>query len=119
MATQTALNITPMNPPNKELESMPLADRDYLIQDIARDRNHLQTFYQLRNSFLRNYDMYGIWESNLPHYFLPYVNISPKIIHLCAENYEPNQRAFKSPSGSILFHITPNSINQMLNFKHT
>ena len=63
--------------------------------------------------------MYGIWESNLPFYFLPSVNIFPEIIHLCAENYEPTQRTIKSPYGSILFHITPDSINQMLNFKQT
>lgn len=63
--------------------------------------------------------MYGIWESNLPHYFLPYVNIFPDIIHLCAMNYDPNQRVVKSPSGSILFYITPDSINYMLNFKQT
>jgi len=119
MATQAALNITPMNPPNKELESMPLADRDYLIQDLVGDRNHLQTFCQLRNSFVNNCDMYGIWESNLPVYFLPSINVFPEIIRLCAENYEPNQRVVKSPSGSILFHITPDSINQMLNFKQT
>jgi len=63
--------------------------------------------------------MYGIWESNLPIYFLPSVNIFPEIIHLYTENYEPSQKAVKSPSGSILFHITPDSINQMLNFKQT
>jgi len=63
--------------------------------------------------------MYGIWESNLPFYFLPSVNIFPEIIHLCDENNEPTQRAVKSPSGSILFHINPDSINQMLNFKQT
>jgi len=28
MATPTTLNITPINPPNKELEAMPLADKD-------------------------------------------------------------------------------------------
>ena len=55
----------------------------------------------------------------MPHYFLPSVNIFPEIIHLCAANYEPSQRVVKSPSGSILFHITPDSINQMLNFKQT
>lgn len=98
---------------------MPLADRDYLIQDFVGDRNHLQTFRQLRNSYLSNNDTYGIWESNMPYYFLPSVKIFPEIIRLCAENYEPNQRAVKSPSGSILFHISPESINQMLNFKQT
>ena len=119
MATPVALNITPLNAPHKELEALPLADRDYLIQDLVGDRNHLQTFCQLRNSFLNKSDMYGIWESNLPIYFLPSVNIFLEIIHLCAKNYEPSQRAVKSPSGSILFHITPDSINQMLNFKQT
>lgn len=119
MATPTTLNITPINAPNKELEAMPLADRGYLIQDLVWDRNHLQTLCQLRNSFLSNCDMYGIWESNFPIYFLPSVNIFPEIIHLCAENYDPTQRTVKSPSGRILFHITPDSINQMLNFKQT
>jgi len=119
MATSAALNITPINAATKEFEAMPLADRDYLIQDLVGDMNHLQTFCQLRNSYLSNCDMYGIWKSNLPFYFLPSVNIFPEIIHLCAENYDPTQRVIKSPSGSILFHITPDSINQMLNFKQT
>jgi len=111
MATPTALSITPINPPNRELEALPLADKDYLIQDLVGDISHLQTFFQLGKNFVNNCDMYGIWESNLPVYFLPFVNIFPEIIHLCAENYDPTQRAIKSPSGSILFHITPDSIN--------
>ena len=119
MASPTAINIIPMNPPNKDLEAMPLADKDYLIQDLVGDRNHLQTFCQLRNSFLGNCDMYGIWESNFPLYFLPSINIFSEIIRLRAENYEPTHSVVKSPSGSILFHITPDSINQMLNFKQT
>ena len=109
--TPTALSVAPMNPPNKELEALPLADRDYLIQDLVGDRNHLQTFRELRDNYLNNNDTYGIWESNLPYYFLPSINIFPEIIRLCAENYDPNHRAVKSPSGSILFHITPDSIS--------
>ena len=66
MATPATLNITPLNAPHKELEAFPLADRDYSIQELVGDRNHLQTFCQLRNSFLNKRDMYGIWESNLP-----------------------------------------------------
>lgn len=114
-----ALNVTPLNAPHKELELLPLADWDYLIQDLVGDRSHLQTFCELRNSYLSNNDFYGIWESNLRIYFLPSVNVFPEIIHLCSENYEPTQRAVKSPSSTILFHITPDSINQILNFKPT
>ena len=60
MATSIALNITPINPPKKELEAMPVADKDYLIQDLVGDKNQFQTFCQLRNSFSNNCDMYGI-----------------------------------------------------------
>lgn len=116
MATPTALSITAMNPPKKELEAMPLADKDYLIQDLVGDRNHLHTFCQLRNSFLSNCDMYGIWESNLPFYFLPSDNIFPEIIRLCAEDYEPTQRAVKSPSANILFYITPFQLEFFLQY---
>ena len=119
MATPSALDVAPINTPNQELEALPLVDSDFLIQVFVGDRNHLQTFCQLRNSYLSNSDMYGIWESNLPIYFLPSVNFFPEIIHLCAENYDQSLIAVKSPSRSILFHITPDSINQMLNFKQT
>ena len=119
MATPSALSVTPVHPPSKELESMPLADTDYLIQDFVAKRNHLRTYCQLRNNFLDKTDKYCIWESNLPYYFLPSVNIFPEIIRLCAENYDPTQRTVKSPSESILFHINPDSINQILNFNQT
>ena len=77
MATPIALNIAPLNAPYKELETLPLANRDHVIQDLVGDRNHLQTFCQLRNSYLNNCDMYGIWESNFPIYFLASVDIFP------------------------------------------
>lgn len=117
MAAPSAPNVAPIKPPSKELESMPLADTYYLMQDFVVKRNHLHTYCQLRNNFLDKTDKYYIWESTLPQYFLPYVNIFPEIIHLCAANYEPSQRVVKSSSGSILFYTTPDSINQMLNFR--
>lgn len=119
MEALVALNIAHLNAPHKEFEWLPLADRDYQIQDLVGDRNHLQAFCELRNSYLSKTDFYGIWESNLPMYYLPFVNVFPEIIHLCCENYEPTQRAVKTPSRTTLFHITPDSINQMLNFKPT
>lgn len=119
MEGPVALNIAPLNAPHKELEHLPLADKKYLIQDLVGYQNHLQALCELRNSYLSQNDVYGIWESNLPIYYLPSVNIFPEIIHLCCENYEPTQRAVKTPSGTTLFHITPDYINQMLNFKPT
>jgi len=113
------MDTLPLNPPNRELEAIPLVDKDALITDFVAPRNHLKTYCQLRNTHLDNSDQYGIWQSNLPLYFLPSVNIFPEIIHLCAENYDQDLRAVKSPSGSILFYITPDSINQMLNYNQT
>ena len=112
----SALSVAPLNAPNKDLESFPLADRDYLIEDFLGNRDFLQTFRQLRDDYLNGHDTYGIWESNLPYYCLPSVNIFPEIIRLCAENYDVQHRAIKSPSGSILFHINPETINKMLHF---
>jgi len=55
----------------------------------------------------------------MPIYYLPQVNVFPNFIHQCCENYDPNQRAVLAPSGTVLFHITPQAINHMLNFEPT
>jgi len=55
----------------------------------------------------------------MPIYYLPSVNVFPDLIHQCYVNYEPSQRAVMSPSGNVLFYITPQSINEMLQFKPT
>jgi len=49
-------------------------------------------------------------------YFLPLVHVFPDIIHHCCANYDPNQRAIISPSQIVLFPITVQSINEMLQF---
>lgn len=117
MEAPVALNIAPLNVPHKDLEWLPLTDKDFQIQDLTGDKNHLQAFCEIRNSHQSNFDLYGIWESNLPMYYLPSVNVFPNIIRLCYANYEPVQRAVKTPSGIVLFYITPDSINEMLHFK--
>ena len=80
----TALNVTPLNAPNKDLEALPLVDRDSLIEDFVGNRDFMQTFRQLREDYLNGKDTYGIWESNLPYYCLPSVNVFPQIVRLCA-----------------------------------
>jgi len=117
MEASVALNNSPLNAPHKELEWLPLADRDFQIQDLTGYKNHLQAFCEIRNSHLSKTDLYGIWESNLPRYYLPSVNVFPDVIHLCCANYEPTQRAVMTPIGTVLSHITLESINEMLHFK--
>ena len=88
MEALAALDTLPLNPPNRDLEAIPLVDDDALITDFVAPRDHLKTYCQLRNTHSAGSDRYGIWQSNLPAYFLPSVNVFPEIIHLCAENYD-------------------------------
>ena len=119
MEAPVALNVAPLNAPHKELEWMPLANRDFQIKDMMGEKPHLQAFCEVRNSYRSNTDVLGIWESNMPIYYLPSVSVLPDFIHLCCANYEPTQRAVVAPSGTVLFYITFQSINEMLNFKPT
>ena len=79
--------------------------------------SHLITICQFKNSYKNNTDPLGIWQSSMPVYYLPEVNVLPDFIHLCHSRYEPTLREILSPDGSVLFHITPQSINQMLNYE--
>ena len=74
-------------------------------------------FFHCRDNYTNGSDSIGLWESNLPRYLLPSVHIFPEIIHYCHENYDPNQRVVLSPSQNILFPITAQSINEMLQFQ--
>jgi len=119
MEAPVALNVAPLNAPHNELEWMPLPDRDFQIKDMIGDKPHLQAFCEIRNSYHSNADVYGIWESNMPIYYLPSVNVLPDLIHLCCANYDPTKRVVMAPSGTVLFYITPQSINEILHFNPT
>jgi len=119
MEAPVALNIAPLNAPHKELEWQPLANRDFQINYMEGYKPHHQAFSEIRNSYKNKADLFGIWESNMPIYYLPLVNVFPDLIHQCCANYEPSQRAIMNPSGNVLFYITPQSINEMLQFKPT
>ena len=111
-----ALSVAPLNAPHKDLDYLPLVDRDFQINDLITDENHLTAFFQSRDNYLNGSDILGQWESNLPMYFLPSVHVFPEIIHHCHASYDPNRREVMSPSQTILFPITTESINEMLQF---
>jgi len=107
MEALVALNIAPLNAPHKELEWQPLTDIDFQIDDMQGYKPHLQAFCEIRNSHKNEANRFGIWESNMPIYYLPSVNVFPDLIHQCCANYESSQRAVMGPSRNILFYITP------------
>jgi len=116
METHVALSVAPLNAPHKDLDYLPLADKDFQIKDLITDKNHLKVFYQSRDNYLSGSDIIGLWESNLPMYFLPSIRIFPEIIHHWHANYDPNHQVVMSPSQIVLFPITVESINEMLQF---
>lgn len=120
METPVALNIAPLNAPHRELEWLPLADRDYQMAEVILDysRYHIHLINEMKAKHLNGTNILGIWDSYLPIFNLPQVNVFPDLIHQCSANYDPCQRAVLSPSGSVLFYVTPEAINQMLHF-HT
>ena len=114
-----ALNIAPLNVPQRELEWQPLADLDYQISEeiLIHNKYHIHLLNELRIKHEAGIDVLGIWDSFLPIFKLPQVNQFPELIHLCAECYDPTQRAVLDPSGSAVFYITPEAIREMLQFK--
>jgi len=44
MEAPVALNVAPLNAPHKELEWLPLVDRDFQIQDLMGDKNIFKYF---------------------------------------------------------------------------
>ena len=117
MEVPTALNITPLNAPHRELDYLPLIDEDFQIQDLGFDESPRLSFCRCRDEFSKGQDLIGLWESNLPRYLIPSVHIFPEIIHYCHANYDPARRAVIAPNQSVLFPITPQAINAMLNFE--
>ena len=105
MEAPVALNAAPLNALHIDQYHLPLADRDFQIKDPIGCQNHLHTFYLIRNSHLNNSDIYGIWESNLPRYYLPSVNIFPDIIRHYYANYDLLSKAVMTPSQNVLFYI--------------
>lgn len=116
MKTPVAMNVAPINAPDRDLDYLPLENKDFQIKDLPIEKNHLKVFCQSRDNYLNGSDVLGLWKSNLPIYFLPSVHVFHDIIHQFHANYDPNRRAVMSPSQKVLFSITTESINEMLQF---
>ncbi len=114
-----ALNIAPLNAPQREFEWKPLADKDYQISEeiLMNSKYHIHLLNELKIKHNSGIDILGIWDSFLPIFKLPQVNVFPDLIHRCAACYDPTQRAVLDPSGSVVFYVTPVAIREMLNFQ--
>jgi hypothetical protein len=104
----------PFVPPPVDLDKVPLVDKDRLIADTicSFDFSDLQAW--LREVFLDQSDEVGLWESNIPLYMFPQVHHFPEFALKCRAHYVPEQKAIVSSLGNVLFFITPEDIDQML-----
>jgi hypothetical protein len=104
----------PFVPPPVDLDQIPLVDKDRLIADTvcSFDFSDLQSW--LREVFLDQSDEIGLWESNLPLYLFPQVHHFPEFALKCQAHYVPEQKAIVSSLGDVLFFITPEDIDQMM-----
>ena len=114
MEAPVALNITPITTPHRDLDHLPLADKDFQIKDLTFDETPLKLYCRCRDNYLNNVDKIGLWESNIPKYQFPTVHIFPYIFHQCHANYNPILTAVMSPNQKVLFTITAKFINEML-----
>lgn len=101
MEAPVTLNFMPMTTPHRDLDHLPLDDRDFQIKDLTFDETPLKIYCKYRDNSLKNADKIGLWESNLPKYQFPTVHIFPDIVHQCHVNYDPNMRVITSPELSL------------------
>jgi len=114
MDVPVVLDARPITTPHKDLDHLPLDDKDFHIKDLTFDETPLKLHYRYKDNYLNHVDKIGLWESNLPKYQFPSVHVFPEIIHYCHENYDPVLKVVMSSDQKILFTITAKSINEML-----
>jgi len=119
MEAPITLNVMPITTPHRDLDHLPLAEKDFQIKDTSFSKSPLKLFCKYRDQYLNHADSIGLLESGLPKYQFPRVHVFLEIVHYCHMNYDPIQRAVRSPDQSILFTITVESINQMLQLQQS
>ena len=84
------MDVRPISTPHLDLDHLPQADRDFKIKDTSVIELLLKIHCQSRDKFLNHANEICLWESNLPKYQFPQVQIFPKIVHYFHANYVPN-----------------------------
>jgi hypothetical protein len=104
----------PFLSPPVDLDRIPLVDKDQLIIDTKCDFDFTDLQSWLKEVFLDQSDEIGLWESNLLLYLFPQIHPFPEFSLKCQAHYIPEQRVIVSSFGEILFLVTPESIDQMM-----
>ena len=116
-SSKTAIIKNYLQPLVVDIEHTPLADIDYKIENPIIEFNLLELHNWSYEKSLDNVEEVQIWESHLPKYVVPVTHSCPKVIILCHHYYMPEQRTIVNANKEVLFTITVESINQMLQLK--
>ena len=113
LTAKTTVSVNPLQPPVSTEEIIPLIDVDYKIVDPVIEFNLLEVHNWCHEKFLDKDDM-PIWETNLPKYVVPLTHPGQDLITLCQKYYVPDQKEIVNADKEILFYITVESINEIL-----
>jgi hypothetical protein len=111
---RTEAEENPFLPLPIDLNRIPLVDKDNLITETRCDFDFMDLQSWIKEVFVDQNDEIGIWESNLRLYLFPQIHHFPKFSLKCQAHYIPEQRAIMFSSREILFHITPETIDQIM-----
>jgi len=111
--------VRPVQPPVISAENSPLVDLDYRILDPNVEFNLFDVYnWRYGKSVEKSDKDIPIWESNLPRYIVPLTHSVSEFIRLCQAYYMLEQRCIVNKEKDILFYITEESINSMLQMNH-
>jgi len=105
MASQSILNVNPLQPPVADVKHLPLTDKDFKIIDTMTDSNLLEHHCLNHEKFIDQADDNHLWDSKLPKYSFRRTYQCPELIILFQINYLLTERAIVTPTQEILFTI--------------
>lgn len=114
MYIHISLSVKPVSTAHLDQDHLPLADRDFKIKDTSSASERMKLHFWWKDIFLNHDDDIHLLESNLPLYSFPEVHCLPDIMNYFQTCYIPSQRVVVASNQHLLFTITLESINYML-----
>jgi len=106
MASQTSLDVIPLQAPHLDIDHFALADIDFQIKDTTSTAYLLKLHWRSRDRFLNHNNEIHLRESNFLKYLFPDAHPFLDIIHFTHACYFSIQGVVFTPNQQVLFTIT-------------
>ena len=111
--------VRPLQPPVTSKENNPLIYLDYRIANATLEFDLLEVHSWCQEKFEKKVaNDIPVWDSNLPKYVVPITHQAQYFIRLCQLHYIPDQICMVNKDSEVLFYITAEAINDMLQLSH-